>query len=726
MTLYELKAQFLETWPLSRLETMQLDEYTNLDKSTSFCYWLEARTTDLGSIWGGSSYKFGIYRKNSQETDTRTNYKTDGTYAWHSKYGSDAYNAFLEVKKLIVTTATDALNNNLEPIDGLDLGDAYKWKVAFLYSDYRVINIFRPEALFKAARAKGMPAGNAPISTAHKYLIEQKSMDQDYFDYTLQLWALTGEQPEPRPETNKTQKAMSLNTILYGPPGTGKTYNSINKAVEIANPDFVANNREELKSEYQRLRDEGQIVFTTFHQSLGYEDFIEGIKPVLLQPEDDAEVVEAVLPGTTPALTNTINYKIEPGIFFTLCERARYKPDVQIKRFQISEDQFKKAQFFKISLGNTLRSEDNEIYDYCIENNCIALGWGGPNNFSNLSEYETKALAKDKGESDFATSCISKFIHYVKKGNYVLISKGNYVCRAIGRVTGDYYFKQTDEIDYWQFRNVEWLIKDVAIPVSEIYNKSFSQQSIYKLDHQKLKREFFVKSEDEIKREIAAKPKNYVMIIDEINRGNVSQIFGELITLIEDDKREGCPEALDVTLPYSKKSFSVPPNLHIVGTMNTADRSVEALDTALRRRFSFIEMLPQEDNIGIIDFKGINLKTVLKNINIRLETLLSQDHLIGHSFFLKIDSVSKLHNAFFNKIIPQLQEYFFGDYGKIGLVLGKNFVTSVSDVAGFADFEYEDKDLLLEKKVYRIIRFTNEDHLIDEDQFIAAVKAIVG
>jgi 5-methylcytosine-specific restriction endonuclease McrBC GTP-binding regulatory subunit McrB len=133
------------------------------------------------------------------------------------------------------------------------------------------------------------------------------------------------------------------------------------------------------------------------------------------------------------------------------------------------------------------------------------------------------------------------------------------------------------------------------------------------------------------------KPKNYVLIIDEINRGNVSQIFGELITLIEDDKREGCAEALEVMLPYSKKSFSVPPNLYIIGTMNTADRSVEALDTALRRRFSFIEMLPQEDNPDIRDIKDINLKDVLKSINRRLETLLSRDHMIGHSFFLNIN-----------------------------------------------------------------------------------------
>ncbi|QEC76907.1 AAA family ATPase [Mucilaginibacter ginsenosidivorax] len=716
MSRYELKTQFLETWPLSRLQNLQLDEYTNLDRSTSFCYWLEKRTEELGSIWGGSSYKFGIYRKSSQETDTRTNYKTDGTYAWHSKYGNDAYSAFLEIKKLIVAIAADALQNHLESIDEMDLGYAYKWKIAFLYSNYQVINIFKPEALLIAARAKGMPAGNAPISVAHKYLVDNKPVNQDYFEYTDDLWALTGDKPDPPTETNKSQNAMSLNTILYGPPGTGKTYHTINRAIAITNPDFVFidKTRKEIKDEYQRLYADGQIAFTTFHQSLGYEDFIEGIKPILVEPADELEV-----------LNKTINYKIEPGIFFEICKKARYKPDVQIKRFQISKEEFNKTAFFKISLGNTLLSEDDEIYDYCIKNSCIALGWGGSTDYSNLNEAETKKKAIAIEKSGYAITAINHFINYLKKGNYVLVSNGNNSCRAIGKVTGDYYFKETDEIDYYQFRKVEWLVKDVDIPVSEIYHKSFSQQSIYKLDNQNIKLDFFVKSAEEIKKEASVKPKNYVLIIDEINRGNVSQIFGELITLIEDDKREGCAEALEVMLPYSKKSFSVPPNLYIIGTMNTADRSVEALDTALRRRFSFIEMLPQEDNPDIKDIKDINLKDVLKSINRRLETLLSRDHMIGHSFFLNINDSDKLHNAFYNKIIPQLQEYFFGDYGKIGLILGKGFITSVTDVPKFADFEYDDKDILLEKKVYRINNFIGEDQQMDEDRFLSAVKAIV-
>src|SRR5690606_20783560 len=169
---------------------------------------------------------------------------------------------------------------------------------------------------------------------------------------------------------------------------------------------------------------------------------------------------------------------------------------------------------------------------------------------------------------------------------------------------------------------------------------------------------------------------DYALFIDEINRGNVSQIFGELITLIEQDKRKGEENELSLILPYSRKSFSVPKNLSIIGTMNTADRSVEALDTALRRRFSFAEMPPKPELIktegkaenGIVN--GIDLSVLLETINKRIEKLLDKDHMIGHSYFLSVESLKGLKSAFQNKIVPLLQEYFFGDYGKIGLVLG--------------------------------------------------------
>jgi hypothetical protein len=170
---------------------------------------------------------------------------------------------------------------------------------------------------------------------------------------------------------------------------------------------------------------------------------------------------------------------------------------------------------------------------------------------------------------------------------------------------------------------------------------------------------------------------NYAIFIDEINRGNVSAIFGELITLIEPDKRLGATNEIKVRLPYSKTEFGVPKNIDIIATMNTADRSVEALDTALRRRFSFKEVMPQPSLLKDIQFEGFNLKEVLETINQRIAFLLDRDHTIGHSYFLDISSGDQkaLKRVFKNKVIPLLQEYFYHDYEKIALILGPGFVT---------------------------------------------------
>ncbi len=228
-------------------------------------------------------------------------------------------------------------------------------------------------------------------------------------------------------------------------------------------------------------------------------------------------------------------------------------------------------------------------------------------------------------------------------------------------------------------------------------------------------------------------PENrYAIFIDEINRGNVSNIFGELITLIEQDKRKGAEHAMSAMLPYSKKAFAVPLNVDIYGTMNTADRSVEALDTALRRRFSFTEMLPKPNliktagplkaNNGILE--GIDLALLLTTINKRIEKLLDKDHQIGHSYFLKVDSLDRLKSAFHNAIIPLLQEYFFGDYGKIGLVIGQGFfevLESSEDEKFFAEFKDYEIDGILDKRVYHIKDVTQ----LDDPSFVEIVQAIL-
>lgn len=194
------------------------------------------------------------------------------------------------------------------------------------------------------------------------------------------------------------------------------------------------------------------------------------------------------------------------------------------------------------------------------------------------------------------------------------------------------------------------------------------------------------------KSKLESAPK-YALFIDEINRANVSSVFGELITLIEDDKRLGAEnEILDIILPYSKALFGVPLNLHLIGTMNTADRSVEALDTALRRRFSFEEMMPDSNSLTNT-IAGFSLKNILDTINNRVEFLHDRDHTIGHSYFINVENENDLALVFKNKLIPLLQEYFYGDYGKIGLVLGSGFVKEIEEKrASFANFKYVGKE----------------------------------
>ena len=173
----------------------------------------------------------------------------------------------------------------------------------------------------------------------------------------------------------------------------------------------------------------------------------------------------------------------------------------------------------------------------------------------------------------------------------------------------------------------------------------------------------------------------FVLIIDEINRGNIAKIFGELITLMEDSRRIGRADVTYVTLPYSRDRFGIPDNLYVIGTMNTADRSIQLLDTALRRRFAFIEMMPDAEHEGVSrDIEGIDCTKLLKAMNERIAALLDREHQIGHTYLLEVDTIDKLSDAMKNRLFPLLQEYFFDDWAKIRAVLGGNAFVTVDEV----------------------------------------------
>lgn len=513
-----------------------------------------------------------------------------------------------------------------------------------------------------------------------------------------------------------------LNTILYGPPGTGKTYQTVNHALAIIeqNPDYLDPSKEfdrsDLREKFEKYRKKRQIRFVTFHPSFSYEDFVEGIRPELVSTDEDA--------------TETINYKIENGIFKEICKSAsesmKLKAETGATSPVIADKHLNRDRFFKVSLGNSTRPEDDIIYEYCIENDLISIGYLSMLDCTNAESVEDiRELAEqadqDIEQDDFGFDALKRLKFWMEPGDVVFVSKGTTTLRAIGVVKdkgGEGYFYDKDTpIRYPHFRHVEWLYTDLNIPVSDIYEKQFSQQGIYQMHGRLINKKYF-QSDEPVKPET---DKRYVLIIDEINRGNIPSIFGELITLIEPDKRTPGDEAISVTLPYSKESdrFSVPSNLYLLGTMNTADRSVEALDIALRRRFEFIPFESKPELIDQPDDFEVNLGRMLSTMNERIEYLLDSDYCIGHSYFIGLvdeDNPEKtLKNIFARKVIPLLEEYFYGQPEKIGLVLGRDFVYpkngNPSGSVSFASNFNHEVNIPDDKIVYEVADPTSFDDL---------------
>ena len=436
---------------------------------------------------------------------------------------------------------------------------------------------------------------------------------------------------------------MPLNQILYGPPGTGKTYQTINKAVSIASPEFNLNQERDLvKKEYQRLVDAGQIVFTTFHQSMSYEDFVEGIKPEI---EEDSEGVKTVI------------YEIKKGIFREISENAQ---KVKLQSEEVS------SEYTFEDAWDDLLSESGE---HINGEHWMMLGIQTAGMGLNI------IAITDKGNLKVQPQSSKEAREYT-----VSFSRAKKLQEAFPDLT---VIKNIDK----EFRAVIG------------GSNSTAYWAVLKYINDKIKGK--TKSTTQ---EIPLPPVPYVLIIDEINRGNVSQIFGELITLIEEDKRVGNAEELQLTLPYSKTRFGVPANLYIIGTMNTADRSVEALDTALRRRFNFEEMLPNHEILEGKEIGGIALDQLLSVLNKRIEILLDRDHTIGHSYLINVQSEEDLKYAFKNNIIPLLQEYFYGDCEKTGLVLGTGFFEEsekyTKDIfAAFPTLNYPESGTILRLKI---------------------------
>lgn len=513
--------QFLNKWTLQALVSMTLPQYhiANDASRDNLVNWLEVRTQNLGSIWGGSAFKFGVFNRAERSHKVSgggLSYTTE--YGWYTKYGATPDEAFATVRNLILEIVTAAQKSDIDAIERISFSPAIKWKLAFLYQPQDTP--FMP-AIYAPIMLKGIMgiAKNLPLSQMYKVLMEQrKGQDILLFTDTL-LEKINGTGPRAEPTVRQAgviDTAIPLNRIFYGPPGTGKTWHTIDAALEILDSDAATlDDRAELKARFDALMQEGRVRFVTFHQSFSYEDFVEGIRPQIMNVEKSEEVNKGESDG------RGISYAVKPGIFKEICEAAQ---------------------------ARTVYAEDASI------------------NFTGRNVWK--------------------------------MSLGN---------------KESE-------------------------------------------------------------PEPHVLIIDEINRGNIAGIFGELITLIEPSKRLGGADELRVRLPYSRELFGVPKNLYIIGTMNSADRSLTGLDIALRRRFTFKEMCPDPTLLKDKVLQGTNISVgdVLTAMNQRIEVLLDRDHCIGHAPFMSLSDVvtaQDLATVFEGSIVPLLQEYFFEDWGKIRRVL---------------------------------------------------------
>jgi 5-methylcytosine-specific restriction protein B len=407
---------------------------------------------------------------------------------------------------------------------------------------------------------------------------------------------------------------------------------------------------------------------------------VEGIKPELDHSSDDAEL----------KTSSQLGYTVKAGIFKQMCAQAayecfRYGDSRKQNKAEITFDQLYEAFLDEMQLKMRLKEP---IEFQTISGNTVVLKRINKNGSIITQAKDSSPTRRNEPAPKTKENFRKLWETYSSMEQLPNLQQIKEVLQISPGISGFYAvfaaLKEFKNVLARRYNAIEGIFEDEGLSDDAIV-KQFEEGRF-----------------DEYVSAHAAHAKPFILIIDEINRGNIAAIFGELITLIENDKRLGRDEGLKLRLPYSNTLFYVPANLYIIGTMNTADRSVEALDTALRRRFTFSEKGPEPETLSAT-IEGIDLRALLSTINSRLEILIDRDHTLGHAWFIKVKKLDELRTVFAQKIIPLLKEFFFNDYGKIGLILGNAFIEPVNrlDKGIFADFEdADDYDTFLDRKQY--------------------------
>lgn len=772
-TLYN---QFLEQFPILELRTMTLDEYTNLNRDNSFCYWLESKTYELGSIWGGSSYKFGIYRYD-KKPDNPTVVVADDEYAWYKKYNaSDREEAYNIVLKAIMHIAASAYKGDFRAIEEeTTFGNVIKWKIAFLYSNECLLPIYKRDMLEKVASKYGYTEpSKAKTYELQEFLMEQKG-EKDLFDFYEELldvleveksntktkvWLFAPGENACMWEECKESQTMRLGWDPIGDISEFKNREELTKALQVAYNKEDASFKNDSLALWQFVHEihEGDIVYVKkgINKIIG-RGVVEGDYYY-----DDTLSTYRHLRKVKWTHSGDWDYPIHKLVLKTLTDITKYPEfvknlnDIVIEGKEIKEQKQSETskqywwlvaspdvwKFSDINVGETMEytllnenGNKRRVYQNFLDAKAgdIVIGYASTPTLQVVALGEIAKDTDDKHLYFRKTEQLLNPIDYSIIKNYEELQ--DMECMAGGgrgtlfKVTEDEYqvlmeiirkynpLTATNPLETYtdsdflsevymsasELQRLKALLrnkKNIILQGAPGVGKTFTAERLaytlmgvvdkHRVEmvqfHQNYSYEDFilgykpnVNGGFELKHGVFYKfckkalntpDKDFFFIIDEINRGNLSKIFGELLMLIENSYR-----GKEIKLAYTDELFTVPKNLHIIGMMNTADRSLAMIDYALRRRFSFFEMTPGFKTEGFKNYldtlSNEQLNRIIDGIQTLNDVISKDDSLgngfcIGHSYFCNQSefSLDWLKNVIEYDIEPMLKEYWFDDIQK--------------------------------------------------------------